>query len=140
MAEIKDDQRRRLRRHPVAVQRDCSLGVITFDNLEWTDHSARIVDLSATGLGIESDRPLEPGIIWFKDCVYGQKCGVLVWCKQSGVGYRAGIQFVNLNQAEEEYLRKQVERSQPCTPLQDPERIVATLIDYLRKDREESIN
>jgi hypothetical protein len=60
------------------VQRDCSLGVITFDNLEWTDHSARIVDLSATGLGIESDRPLKPGIIWFKDCVYGQKCGVLV--------------------------------------------------------------
>ena len=136
MGEIKNDQRKRLRRHSVAVQRDCSLGVITFDNLEWTDHSARIVDLSVTGLGIESDRPLEPGIIWFKDCVYGQKCGVLVWCKQSGFGYRAGIQFVTLNQAEEEYLRKQVACSQPCKPLQDPERIVATLIDYIRKDRE----
>lgn len=137
MGEIKNDQRKRLRRHSVAVQRDCSLGVITFDKLEWTDHSARIVDLSVTGLGIESDRPLEPGIIWFKDCVYGQKCGVLVWCKQSGFTYRAGIQFVTLSQAEEEYLRKQVERSQPCRPLQDPERIVATLIDYIRKDREE---
>lgn len=136
MDELKDDQRKRLRRHSVAVQRDCSLGVITFDNLEWMDHSARIVDLSVTGLGIESDKPLEPGIIWFKDCVYGQKCGVLVWCKQSGFGYRAGIQFITLNHAEEEYLRKQVERSQPCKPLQDPERIVATLVDYLRKDRE----
>jgi len=136
MAEIKDGQRKRLRRHPVAVQRDCSLGVITFDNLEWMDHHVRIIDLSATGLRIESDRPLDPSIIWFKDCVYGQKCGVLVWCKQSGFGYQAGIQFVTLNQAEEEYLRKQVERSQPCRPLQDPERIVATLIDYLRKDRE----
>jgi len=140
MAEIKDDQRKRLRRHAVAVHRDCSLGVITFDNLEWTDHCARIVDLSATGLGIESDRPLEPGIIWFKDYVYGQKCGVLVWCKQSGPKYRAGIQFVTLNQAEEDYLRKQVECSQPFRPLQDPERIFAALVDYLRKGREESIN
>ena len=137
MAGIKDDQRKRLRRHSVASQRDCSLGVITFENLEWTDHSARIVDLSATGLGIESDRPLDPGIIWFKDYVYGQRCGVLVWCKQSGLGYRAGIQFVTLNQTQEEYLRKQVERSQSCTQLQDPERIVATLADYLRKEREE---
>ncbi len=136
-AEMKDGQRKRLRRHSVALQRDCSLGVITFDNLEWMDHCARIVDLSATGLGIESERPLEPGIIWFKDCVYGQKYGVLVWCKQSGLGYRAGIQFITLNQAEEECLRKQVEHSQPCGPLQDPERIVATLVDYLRKDREE---
>ena len=136
MDETKDGHRKRLRRHSVAVQRDCSLGVITFDNLEWMDHRARIVDLSVTGLGIESDKPLEPGIIWFKDCVYGQKCGVLVWCKQSGFGYRAGIQFVTLNHAEEEYLRMQVERSQPCKPLQDPERIVATLVDYLRKDRE----
>jgi PilZ domain len=136
MPELKDDQGKRLKRHPVAVKRDCSLGLIAFDNLEWTNHNARIVDLSATGLGIESDRPLEPSIIWFKDCVYGQKCGVLVWCKQDGPGYRAGIQFVTLNQAEEEYVRKQVERSQPCRPLQDPERIVATLVDHLRKSRE----
>lgn len=136
MAELNDEQRKRLRRHPVAVKRDCSLGVITFDSLEWTDHSARIVDYSATGLGIESDRPLDPGIIWFKDCVYGQKCGVLVWCKQKEPGYRAGIQFVTLNQAEEEYVRRQVECSQPRKPLPDPERIVATLVDYLRKSRE----
>jgi len=137
MAEALDDQRKRLRRHSVLAKRNCSLGVITFDNLEWTDHCARIVDLSATGLGIESDQPLNPGMIWFKESVCGQKCGILVWCKQSGPRYRAGIQFVTLNQAEEEYVRKQVERSQPCMPLQDPERVVATLVDYLRKAREE---
>ena len=137
MSEIKDEHRKRLRPHPVTVKRYCSLGVIAFDNLEWNNHCARIVDLSATGLGIESDQPLDPGIIWFKECVCGQKCGVLVWCKQSGGQYRAGIQFVTLNHAEEEYLRRQVEQSQPCKPLQDPERVVATLVDYFRKDREE---
>jgi hypothetical protein len=136
MSDIRDDQRKRLRRHPVAVQRDCSLGVITFEGLEWTDHTAKIMDLSATGIGIESDQPIEPGIIWFKDCVYGQKCGVLVWCKQNGPRYRAGIQFVDLNHEEEEYLRRQVERSRPRQPLEDPHRVVASLIDYIRKDRE----
>ncbi len=136
MTELKDDLEKRLRRHPIAVKRDCSLGAITFDKLEWTDHNARILNLSATGLGIESDRPLEPSIIWLKDSVYGQKCGVLVWCKQSGFGYRAGIQFVTLTHVEEEYVLRQVARSQPCRPLQDPERIVATLVDLLRNARE----
>jgi hypothetical protein len=118
------------------MQRDCSLGVITFEKLERTDHRARIVDLSATGLGIESERRIEPGIIWFKDCVYGQKCGVLVWCQQSGSRYRAGIQFISLNQTEEEYLRQQIEGSQQCSPLPDPQRVISTLIDTIRKDRE----
>ncbi len=138
MGETREEhQRRRLQRHPVTVHRDCALGVITFERLELKEHRARIVDQSATGLGIESDGPLDPGIIWFKDCVYGQKCGVLVWCRQMGVKYRAGIQFMTLNQSEETYLRKQVEQSRPCMPLQDPERVVASLIDYIRKDREE---
>ena len=136
MADIRDDQRKRLRRHPLTVHRDCSLEVITFENLERTDHRARIVDLSATGIGIESERPIEPGIIWFKDCAYGQKCGVLVWCQKSGFRYRAGIQFISLNQVEEECLRWQLEGSQQCTPLLDPQRVVATLIDSIRKDRE----
>ncbi len=138
MAEIKDDQRRRrLQRHPVSVHRDCALGVITYDSLNVLDCRARIVDLSATGLGIESERPLDQGLVWFKNSVYGQKCGILIWCKQVGPRYRAGIQFLTLNYAEEEYLRHQVEHSQPCMPLLDPERVVASLMDYIRKDREE---
>ncbi len=137
MVEFKDEQRRRLKRHPVAVHRDCSLGLIAFENLEVKEHRARIVDLSATGLGIESDGPLDPGLIWFKEYVYGQKCGVLVWCKQNGIKYRAGIQFLALNHAEEEYLRRQVEQSRPCMPLQDPDRVVASLVSYYRKSQEE---
>jgi hypothetical protein len=140
MEDTRDDQRKRLRRHPLTVQRDCSLGVITFGNLERTDHHAKVVDLSATGIGIESERPIEPGIIWFKDGVYGQKCGVLVWCQNNGFRYRAGIQFISLNQTEEECLRQQIEGSQQSKSLLDPQRVVATLIDSIRKDREEAIN
>ena len=91
-------------------------------------------DWAESGGAIE--RPIEPGIIWFKDCAYGQKCGVLVWCQKSGFRYRAGIQFISLNQVEEECLRWQIEGSQQCTPLLDPQRVVATLIDSIRKDRE----
>jgi len=140
MAETQYDLRKRLRRNPLTVQLDCSLGVITFENLERTDHRARVVDLSATGIGIESDRPIEPGIIWFKDSVYGQKCGILVWCQNSGFQYRAGIQFINLNQTEEECLRQQIEGSQRCKPLLNPQRVIATLIDSIRKDREGTID
>jgi len=140
MADTSADQRKRLRRNPLTVQRDCSLGVITFEHFARTDHRARVVDLSATGIGIESDRPIEPGIIWFKDSIYGQKCGVLVWCQNNGFRYRAGIQFVSLNQTEEECLRQQIEGSQECKPPLDPQRVVATLIDSIRKDREETLN
>ncbi len=137
MVEIQDEQRRRLKRHPVTAHRDCSLGVIAFDNLEVKVHRARIVDLSATGIGIESDGPLDPGIIWFKDYVYGQKCGVLVWCRQNGVRYRAGIQFLSLNYTQEDYLRRQVEQSQPSVPLRDPDRVFASLMTLYRKGQEE---
>ena len=140
MADTKGDQRKRLRRHPLTIQRDCSLGVITFENLEKTDHRVMVVDLSATGIGIESEGQIKPGIIWFKDSVYGQKCGVLVWSQNNGLRYRAGIQFINLNQTEEECLRQQIEGAQQCTSLLDSQQVVATLIDSIRKDRMESIN
>jgi hypothetical protein len=136
--EIRDDQRKRLRRHHVAMQRDCSIGVIAFENLNWADCRARIVDQSATGLGIESDHPIEPGFIWFKESVYGQKCGVLVWCKHNGYMYRAGIEFVTLNHAEEKYVQQQVEQSKPCQPLHDPERLVATLIESIKQNYRKS--
>jgi hypothetical protein len=134
--ELADDQRKRLRRHPVAVQRDCSMGVVTFENLECTHLRARIIDLSATGLGVESDHPIEPGIIWFNESVSGQKCGVLVWCKQNGYQYRAGIQFVSLSPSDEKYFRQQLEQSLPNKPLHDPERIVAGLVAFIRDNRD----
>jgi hypothetical protein len=122
-------------RHPITTLRSCSLGVITSSHLEWKDHSARIVDLSVTGVGIESSEIIPPGFVWFKESVGGHKYGVLTWCKQSGDRYRAGINFVTLSRNEEQYFQEQVRQLKPHTPLRDPLRIIAAMIESLKKLR-----
>jgi hypothetical protein len=122
-----------MKRHPVVRRlKSCPLVAIAFENREWANFVTHPVNVSMTGLGVESDLPIKPGIIWFKDDVWGYKCGVLVWCKYSGVRYRAGIQFVPLNKHEEEYLRQQVERAQPNKPLQDPRQLIKALTVHAR--------
>jgi hypothetical protein len=122
------------------MEQDCRLGVISFENLAWTEHSVKILDLSVIGIGIETERQIDPGIIWFKEHVYGQKCGFLVWCKKSGDSYRGGVQFVSLTRADEEYLRRQVSRVQPLEPIQDPDRLLARIMDGINNDRDRSVN
>jgi hypothetical protein len=123
-----------VKRRPVTRARDCPLVVIMCKNLEWADHLVKLVDFSVIGVGIESDRPIEPGIIWFKESIYGQKCGSLVWCKKIGLRYRAGIQFLSFTRDQEEYLRHQIEQLQRDNKLHDPERFIAKLIDEIKKN------
>ncbi len=123
-----------VKRTPVTRNRECSLGVISGSTLEWTDHQVKLVDHSVIGVGIESEQPIKPGIIWFKECIYGQKCGSRVWCRKIGSQYRAGIQFISFTREQEELLRKQIERLQGNEPLQDPEGIISTLIAEIKKD------
>ncbi len=61
-------------------------------------------------------------------------------CQKMEFRYRAGIQFISLHHAEEEYLRQQIEGSQQCKSLPDPKQVVATLIDSIRKDLEGNLN
>jgi hypothetical protein len=122
------------------MEQDCRLGVIAFENLVWTEHGVKIIDLSVTGIGIETERQIEPGIIWFKEHVCGQRCGFLVWCKKSGDRYRGGIQFVTLTRADEEYLRRQVNQVQPLESFQDPDRLLAKMMDGINIDRDLSAN
>lgn len=129
-----------VKRRPISRERVCSIGVISFNNLEWSDHLVRIVDFSVTGIGIESDRPIQAGVVWFKENLYGQKCGSLVWCKKDSVRYRAGIKFIYLTRKQEEYLRLQVEQMQHFNRIQDPERIFGRLSAEIKKDIEEFVN
>jgi hypothetical protein len=122
-------------RHPIASLRSCSLGVITSCHLEWKDHIARIVDLSITGVGIESSEMIPPGFVWFKESVGGHKYGMLTWCKARGDRYRAGINFVTLSRDEEQYVQEQVRRVTPHTPLRDPLRVIAAMIESFKKSR-----
>jgi len=108
-----------------------SLGFISNPDLIWSERTVRIIDFSIIGIGIETEGPLEPGFVWFKEQLYGQSCGYLVWCKQEGSRSRSGIRFVTLSREQEQYLRHQVERLKPHQPLQDPDRIIESLIKYL---------
>jgi hypothetical protein len=127
VTDNKNNEGEGVKRRSVSIERSCSLGVISVNTLEWSDHIVKIVDYSVIGIGIESDRPIEPGIIWFKKNLYGQKCGALVWCNKNGVRYRAGIKFISLTREQEAYLRRQVEQMRHIKRLQDPEQIIAML-------------
>ncbi len=138
MTDRRDVRVQGVKRTLVTKNRECSLGVISCSNLKWTDHQVKLVDHSVIGVGIESEQPINPGIIWFKECIYGQKCGSLVWCKKIGSRYRAGIQFIAFSREQEELLRKQIERLKSHEPLQDPEGIISALIADLKKEEESS--
>jgi hypothetical protein len=115
------------------------MGTITFDDLEWTGHiTIRPIDISMTGLGVESDQPIKPGLIWFNEYIGGNKCGVLVWCNQDGAKYRAGIQFVPLNPFQEDYFDQQIHQARSNEQIQDPHRLVEALVAdiKIKSDRE----
>ncbi len=140
MTERRGIQGHGVKRTPVIRNRDCALGVISYNNLEWTDHQVKLVDHSVIGIGIESEKPIEPGIIWFKEITYGQRCGSLVWCRQMGSTYRAGIQFLSFSREQEEYLRQQIELLQRYKKFQDPQGLITALIDNSKKDVSSSIS
>ena len=125
---------REAQREPVIGNRNCSLGVISLKHFEWKAHDAKLVDLSAKGVGIESNAQLEPGFVWFKDRIGGHKGGVLVWSKLLGTKYRAGIKFLNLSRDEEEYVEERIDRFKPHVPLREPEQIISTLIESEKKE------
>ncbi len=123
-----------VRRYPAATERMCPLVTITYEKLLRSDSLARIVDLSVLGIGIEIDQPVQQGLVWLKNSVFGQKFGTTVWCKQSGAVYRAGIRFVPLAGPEEEYLRKQIELPKQYDSIEDPDGIIAALIQKITKE------
>lgn len=133
MNEKRRNQRKEVKWQPVSSERDGSLSVISFHNLVRTDYLYRIADRSVIGIGIETFEPVRPGIVWFGEPVYGQKCGVLLWCHETGDRYRCGIRFVSLTRTEEDYFRYQIEQVKPYAQFQDPDRIIELLNDCMLK-------
>ncbi len=130
----RDNKIRGVQRYPVTAHRDCSMGIITFQQLEWNDHHAQIVDISVVGLGIESRQRIDPGLVWFKERIGGYKSGVLMWSRPCGEGFRAGIKFVPLSRNEESYLQEQALQAVPREPLRDPDRIISAIIESVKKE------
>jgi hypothetical protein len=125
-------------RYPLAVQRECSLCLITFKNLSWTDHTAQLKDISRDGIGIESELAIERGFVWFRDRVGGHRGGVLMWSRQHAPNFRAGIQFVPLSRSEEQYVQEEVAMLRGHAPLRNPEAIIATIMESLNRKSKRS--
>lgn len=132
MDNVKHNQRKGLKRYSVTLERTCSLGVVTFQNPRARDYLARIVNISATGVGIASEQGIEPGIIWFKESLYGKKYGVLIWCRLEGLLYRGGIQFIHLTQAEDECFQSRISKQPGQAPF-DGEGDMVQLIASLQE-------
>lgn len=127
------DEHRQQTRYPLAVQRECSLCLITFKDLSWSDHSAQLKDLSMGGVGVESERQIDRGFVWFRDRVGGCRGGVLLWSRRAGMNYRAGIQFVRLTRDQEQFVQQEVALVRSHQPLRNPAAIVATIMESMSR-------
>jgi len=130
--KISEDHRHAMRQL-ITVHWDCVLGLINFKHLEWKNHLAHVVDISGSGVGIESSARMEPGFVWFRERLGGHRSGVLLWSKRRNGKYRGGIKFVPLSGEQERYLMEQASDSPPHRPIRDPGAIVNTIIESLKK-------
>ena len=130
----KMEDHRHSERQPVMENRDFVLDVVKFKQLDRSDHHGHIVDISRSGIGIESNTPMEPGLVWFRDRIWGQYSGVLLWSKQVGSQYRSGIRFASLPRNLEPDVTNQSAPSGFREPLKDLERLVAIQLDSIKKD------
>jgi len=110
------------------------MDVIKFKLLDRADHHGHIVDISRSGVGIESNAPMEPGLVWFRDRIWGQYGGVLLWSKQVGSQYRSGIRFASLPHDAAPGVKYQTAQSGPREPLKDLERLVAMQLESIKQD------
>lgn len=127
------DIARQSHRYEVVQRRDFTLWAIPFKSLECAILIAHVVDLSKYGVGIESDQPLEPGFVWFKDRIGGFKGGLLVWGRQKDGRYRAGVKFVPLSRDQELLVQERIAVMRPNQPIHNPEVIITTILESMAR-------
>lgn len=107
---------------------------MTLEQIDRRDQQVHIVDISKSGVGIESNMLIEPGIVRFRDRVWGQYSGLLLWSKLVGTRYRAGIRFIPLSGSAEQFVEDQGARSGYREPLKDLDNIASTMIASIKRD------
>jgi hypothetical protein len=110
-----------------------SSSVISFKDINWVDHKAYIMNMTESSVRVESDRPIDPGFVWFNDRVRGHKGGMLLWCQKFEERYRSVIRLVPLTREEEQSVQEQALRSSSHRPHRAPEEIIATLSQSMKR-------
>jgi hypothetical protein len=133
------DATRQSLRYQVVQLREFPFCIIPFKSLVSAVMVAHVVDISAKGVGIESGQQLEPGFVWFRDRIGGFKGGILVWSKQVGGKYRAGVRFVPLSREKELLVQDRITAVHPLQPLHNPEVVISTILEAMTQDKTEDV-
>ena len=115
-------EHRRSIRQTGFMHRRCSIGLLSFAQLEMRDHDVRIVDTNSCGVEIESDMQMEPGLVWFHSGIEDHQGGILLWSREQGERHRAAIRFLSLSAEDERHLRYWPPcpgQLRPCSDLED---------------------
>lgn len=126
---------RQSHRYEVVQLREFPLCLIPFKSLVSTAMIAHVVDISAKGAGIESSQHLEPGFVWFRDRIGGCKGGLIVWSRQVGNKYRAGVRFVPLTREKELLVQDRITAVRPLEQLPNPEVVISTILEAMTEDQ-----
>jgi extracellular factor (EF) 3-hydroxypalmitic acid methyl ester biosynthesis protein len=85
---------RKFDRSPYSQHIEYSLGISELNTRKWLNLKGKVVDISETGIGIQTDYPLAPGhMLWFSGGIK-EKAGFVRWCtKTDDDEYRVGIEL-----------------------------------------------
>lgn len=87
---------RKHQRKPYTDNLGIPVTIMQFGKLHRYDITVHGIDISDSGMGIVADVPIAPGFVWFWRKVGRQKGGMVVWSREIGGKYRAGIQFLEI--------------------------------------------
>jgi len=107
-------------RQSISGQRTFCFGIVSLRELTWSIHNASIFDIGKEGFRIETSERIEPGLLWFRDRVRGNRGGVLEWSRPHGGRFRAGVRFVPLSWNVERYVHERARRDLSHRPHRDP--------------------
>ena len=93
VANVQHDKSRKYDRRPFTQTIDYSLSVSESNKRKWLNLKGKAVDISETGIGIQTDYPLAPGhMLWFNGGIE-EKAGFVKWSAKIDNEYRVGIEL-----------------------------------------------
>ena len=111
-----------------------SLSVIKFRDTDRAEHTAEIMDLNERSVRVESDRPINPGFVWFNDRVKGHKGGRVTWCQPFYGRYRAVVELVPLSRDQERLIQEWAIQAGAHRSRRSPAEIIAALTESAKKN------
>jgi extracellular factor (EF) 3-hydroxypalmitic acid methyl ester biosynthesis protein len=84
---------RQFERRPYSKTIDFSISALESKERKWLNLKGKAIDISESGIGIQTDYPLAPGhMLWFNEGIEN-KAGFVRWCVQLDNDYRVGIKL-----------------------------------------------